>query len=408
MNTMNTNVIQLMSESELLEEEKEAFASILINPAVTWAKFILTDDKPNKNKQRIPLEEFDNIIRTGIFMPIKMAYGSIKEGHEDSFPIGVITHLKKVENQIKAIAALWSKERPEDIDLLKSNMKKKVPINMSWEILYEDAKKDGNGISDLLNTTLQGVNIVGRPAYAGRTPMLALAAKGSKAYIDELPKEHFLLEDEKKFPYMNKDKKLDAELIRESISAISVDESIKDKKPLTKRANKLLSQALAEEQDNINMEDTKLDELEKLQKEVSELKASLSGKDSILAQTEKKVAELEGSAKAAEDELKSLREYKESIEEEEASKKKLSEIKDKFVKAGLERPVNYFEENKKEFLSFDEGSLDFMIQNLISFSKKEGRASEDKRNLPPLNQDSIEELSIEELAKELKDRKLKK
>jgi len=64
------------------EGDKSAFSSLNLNPSVKWARFVLTDDKPNGNKQRIPESEFRNIIQTGVFMPVKVATGSIKEGHE--------------------------------------------------------------------------------------------------------------------------------------------------------------------------------------------------------------------------------------------------------------------------------------------------------------------------------------
>jgi len=166
---------------ELVEDENEltdeAKASISRNPMVSWAKFILTDDKPNANKQRIPKEEFPNLVKSGIFMPIKMALGQIKEGHEESIPLGVITHLKDLGNQVSGIAALWKKERSDDVDLIKKMFEAGKKPQLSWEIAYSSTKVNDDGIEDLIGTSLRASTIVGMPAYEGRTPMLAIAAK---------------------------------------------------------------------------------------------------------------------------------------------------------------------------------------------------------------------------------------
>jgi hypothetical protein len=174
---MESKIIQ--TEIEFIDEvvdDSEAFASISLNPVNNWAKFILTDDKPNANKQRIPIEEFDNLVNTGVFMPIKMAAGEISEGHAGTFPIGTISHLQKVGNQIKGIAALWKRERPEDVDLIKEMYAKKVPVQLSWEIFYTDSSIVED-VEELRGTTLRGVTIVKNPAYEGRTAITAVASK---------------------------------------------------------------------------------------------------------------------------------------------------------------------------------------------------------------------------------------
>lgn len=171
-------------------KDDETFASITLNPTLKWIKFILTDSEPNENKQRVPDTEFDNLIKTGINMPIKMAFGSIKEGHEDSFPIGVITHLQKIKNRIEGLAGLWYRERPDDIDYLKSEFEKGNTPQISWEIPYEDVEIDENGVENLRGITLRAATIVGMPAYAGRTPVFAMASedkeKEDKTSMEEL------------------------------------------------------------------------------------------------------------------------------------------------------------------------------------------------------------------------------
>jgi len=186
------------------EKVNESFASLLLNPNVTWAKFILTDDEPNGNKIRIPKEEFSNIINSGIHMPIKMTLGSI-EGHEASMPIGVITHLKEVGNRIEGLAALWNSERPEDIGLLKEKKDNNETLNISWEIGYKttaDSEKY-DGVMDLYHTVLKAATLVETPAYEGRTTILALAEmekinmEEKEVKIEELQKSLSELQEEK-------------------------------------------------------------------------------------------------------------------------------------------------------------------------------------------------------------------
>lgn len=173
-NSVDLNVIELIQDEP--EYSDEAFSSISLNPLVSWIKFILTDDSPNANKQRIPLEEFSNLIKTGIFMPIKMASGEIRDGHDDSLPLGVITHLKEDGNQIRGIAALWNRERPDDIDLIKKMFKEGKKPQLSWEVAFANSLIE-DGIEILKDTALKAATFVGMPAYAGRTPVIAVANK---------------------------------------------------------------------------------------------------------------------------------------------------------------------------------------------------------------------------------------
>ena len=117
--TIQAKDVKLMID-KLEIEELAASASISLNPNVAWMKFSLTDDEFNANKQRIPREEFANVLKTGLFMPLKMAIGEISGGHDNTFPIGVMTHLKTENNSIQALAALWDRERHEDVEFLKN------------------------------------------------------------------------------------------------------------------------------------------------------------------------------------------------------------------------------------------------------------------------------------------------
>lgn len=177
---MNTKTIQLNTSIELLEDN-EAFAEISLNPIYQWAKIVVTDDQPNVNKQRIPLEEFDNLIKTGIFAPVKMDFGKIA-GHEEATgkPLGVISQLIKETNKLIAIAALWKHEREKDLAMLKDMYVKGTPPQVSWEVTYANSTVNDDGIEDLLGTSLSGLVVVENPAYAGRTPFIAMSEKNNQ------------------------------------------------------------------------------------------------------------------------------------------------------------------------------------------------------------------------------------
>lgn len=394
-NSKIENLLQLINEDEITDLN-ESVSSVLKNPAVKWAKFILTDDLPNENKQRIPLEEFDNLIKSGIFMPIKMAANEIKDGHEDSKPLGVITHLKKAGNQIRAIAALWTKERPEDIKIIEDALNSNKPINVSWEILYGDFSINDAGITELKDTALGGVSIVGMPAYAGRTRFLALASMWSAAYLKELPDDAFLYvsegetEVQKLFPVKDKEGNVVKQKVEEAIATIPLIESFseKEKKQLIKKASKLLEEKEKVQQENIVMEENTLDELELSKQKIGELEAAIAEKDAIIAQKD--------------EELKTLSEFKASVETKEAEAAKFSEIKNMFTEAGLNKPESYFEENKEKLLALDKGDLEFMIQEFIAFSSaKPQEKSADSSVIPPITGEP-KELSIKELAEGLR------
>jgi len=186
------------------ESLDESFASLLLNPYITWAKFVLTDDEPNGNKVRIPKEEFSNLIASGVHMPIKMTLGNI-EGHDASIPIGVITHLKENGNRIEGLAALWNSERPEDVGLLKEKYDNEEKLNISWEIGYSMTTESEKyeGVMDLYHTLLKAATLVETPAYEGRTTILALAEMEKKnmeelqEQIEKLEKSLSELQEEK-------------------------------------------------------------------------------------------------------------------------------------------------------------------------------------------------------------------
>jgi hypothetical protein len=169
------NNIEFVVEND--EELLESFASLSLNPTIKWIKFDLTDNKPNANKQRIPQSEFSNLIRTGVHMPIKMAEGFIRDGHEFAMPIGAITGLIEQGDQVKGIAALWSKEFPHEIEILEKMTDADVKPQLSWELLYQDSSYDEkSGVEDLLGVVLSATTLVNIPAYEGRTSITRMAS----------------------------------------------------------------------------------------------------------------------------------------------------------------------------------------------------------------------------------------
>lgn len=324
----------VIKEFEYIEDDsdEEAQAAINSNPFVTWVKFILTDDLPNANKQRIPVEEFANLIKSGCFMPLKMAYEKINDGHEESFPVGCISHLKQHKNQVVGLAALWNKERPQDITLIKERYANKMPLQLSWEVLFKDSVLNAeSGITDLMNTSLRAVTLVGRPAYEGRTPIIAVAST----------------------------------------------------------------------------EDNKLEELEKLQKEVERLTALLTEKETALAE---KIATLEAKETelgTAATELEELKKFKNDFESAKAEVEAISKIKDKFINAGIMKDEEYFTSNKQMLMSYSPEALDFMIQEMIAFSatKESKSAKTEDTSAPNLVVSSTGTPTTKEIAEYL--RKLK-
>ena len=311
------------------DDEQLAEAAIAANQSFNYLKFILNDDEPNANRQRIPKEEFANLIRTGFFTPLKMAQGEIRDGHDMSSPLGVITHLKENDNQIRGLAALWSQERPDDVKLIREAYAEKKPINISWELAYMASSFEEDGTENLHDVSLRAATIVALPAYQGRTIAIEFASE--------------------------------------------------------------------KENENKTME-----ELEKTQKELQDTKELLTASDEEKKELKEKLAELDGQK----DELASLREFKASAEKELEQEKALKEIKDKFADAGIEKEDKYFTDNKDMLLALSTEALEFMLQELVSFSSKEKDNDDDvPAKIPAARNKKEKSLSPAEIAQRLRERK---
>mgnify|MGYP001201134293 CR=1 FL=1 len=441
------SMVQLLNETEVSALFSTTASQILVNPTVTYVKFTLTDDKTNANGQRIPDSEFQNLIRTGMNMPIKMAVGEISPGHEDTKPLGVMTHLKEIVTEfgnkaIIALAALWTEERPADVQYLKQRFAEGKPIDVSWEILYEDAVHNPEqGSMDLVSTVLKAATIVGNPAYTGRTQFLSVAAKKwSKAYIEELPNEHFLYVDpdgRRHLPIMDAEGKLDRAKLKEAQVGLGdlnlpAPQFTERKQTLASLLERFDAGASIDEvsQDFYTrpakiLEEPKLDEINELKAKLAEVEAKLNDaitaaeakelavaeKQTALAELEAKVATLAEELASKDGELVTLREFKASIDEENKRKDKRAKLKAKFSEAGVEKDEAYFTENEATLFALDDAALNLMI--VEAKSAAEGKASGESHSsiqIPalPSETDEIDYSDVKALGKMLRERKAKK
>lgn len=429
--TNDEDVVELLSNDDVIAEYGDAMASVVgKDHVITWTKFTLTDDKPNANKQRIPIEEFDNIIKSGLYKPIKMAFGEIRDGHDGSTPIGVITNLSKIGNKIVALAALWNHERGEDIGKIKELVDSNKPVNVSWEILYENSSIK-NGISDLLDVVLRAVTIVGMPAYAGRTQLLAVAAKKwSDTYIKSLPNSSFMYignDGSRYFAFKDAAGKIDTSRFRsimEEIQTTSLPENTLKtvRHQITKLNSVIKADASIREilelcdDELLTTEDNNLDTKE-LELKVSQLELNLATANTSLSNKEAELvtakAELDTNKEALlnlEKEIVPLRDFKVVADTLAEKATKLSAIKLKFEEVGLAKSDEYFNDNADKLLVMDEGSFDFMLQEMVAFKGNSGgedSASVNTSGIPniPGNRGS---LSITDLATALRERNKKK
>lgn len=434
-NSKSESMVQLLNENEAVALFGAAYASAaLANPTVVWAKFTLTDDRVNGNNQRVPKEEFSNLISSGVNMPIKMAIGEISPGHEPVKPIGVMTAFKQVitemgTNAIIALAALWEKERPADVKYIKERVASGQSVDISWELLYSDAVFNSEqGSIDLLGTVLTAAAIVSEPAYGGRTQFLSVAAKKwSKAYAETLPNTHFAYvgtDGVRYFPIADAEGKLDRAKIAEAVEGIKtlgLPESVAFDKDVELQSLLLEFNAGASIDDVSNnylnrsienTEEPKLNELQELKDKLSEAEgklnaalAELEEKKNALQTAEAELSTLKEKVTSDETELTTLREFKASLDAEVEKQEKIQAIREKFAAANIQKPDEYFVENSEKLLKLDEETLTFMLAEMKPAEVTEGQAS---TIIPNLQNSDTEDVSVETLGKYLRERKSKK
>lgn len=148
------------------------------NPLLSWVKLVFADDKPNANKQGIKQDEFDNLAKSMVHMPIKAKYNeeSGLEGHRDANIIGVIKSGVQEDNKLIAVGALYKDEVPDIINYFKEEVENGGQVDFSWEIRYTDSELDDDGVEWLQGTITKAITAVSNPAYGGRTPLLSISS----------------------------------------------------------------------------------------------------------------------------------------------------------------------------------------------------------------------------------------
>lgn len=165
--------LSLMGENDLALAGVEGYK----NPLLTWVKFIFTDDSPNANKQGINQDEFENLITSMEYMPIKADFDADSgvDGHSEASIIGVIKQGQQEGNKILTIGALYNDEYPEIVEFFKKELSEGRDVGFSWEIRYKDSE-DSDGVEWLQGTTTKAVTAVRNPAYEGRTPLMSISS----------------------------------------------------------------------------------------------------------------------------------------------------------------------------------------------------------------------------------------
>lgn len=383
LNTEDENVVQLLSDDEVESEFGVATAAVApTDKAITWAKFVLTDNKPNGNNQRIPDEEFESVIRTGLYKPVKMGLGEIKDGHDGAKPLGVITNLKREGDVILGLAALWDHERSGDVSMVKKAVNSGKPVNVSWELLY--GRKDViDGVENLRDIILTAATIVGIPAYAGRTQFIAVAAskKWSQSYIDNLPETSFLFvnhDGSKHFAYRDADGKIATErfsLLAQEIAESNLPQNtLKNIRHQLSKMNSVIKAdaALIElvGEPEMELEEQKLNT--ELENKISELETKLADAVAALNDMTAKFEQANASVIALNDEIVPLREFKAVAEQKAQREAKILAIRGKFETASIAKSEEYFADEAKleSLLKMDDAALDFMIQELTAFAEQ--------------------------------------
>lgn len=173
----------------VLDTMWEEASSDFKHPFLTMIRFIFADDKPNANNQGIRYEDFEDIKRTAIDMPIKMKYMGQYGlgGHTGAVSIGHIRSVSEEtleDNSHRLIAegVLYASEFPDEVEFIREMHAEGKPPGISWEVSYKDEEKDGP-ISWLKGIVTRAATFVRNPAYGARTALLALAS--NKEMTDE-------------------------------------------------------------------------------------------------------------------------------------------------------------------------------------------------------------------------------
>lgn len=160
------------------------------NPLITSVEFVFTDFLPNKNKQAVALDEADNLIRTGVDMPLKADFRRGKIGdHAFSLPVGHITAMESRGDQIIGRGIIYKDEFPELAGHLEKASSSDAGVHFSWELYHGSHIVDDAGITWFKDCVVAATTIVANPAYGGRTPLLAFASEDMTEKINDLERQ---------------------------------------------------------------------------------------------------------------------------------------------------------------------------------------------------------------------------
>jgi hypothetical protein len=396
-NTIVAKDVQLIMNNDKLFDNS-ALASINNNSSVSWMKFILTDDKPNANGHRIPKEEFSNILETGLYMPVKLseeAAEQVELDHLGSKPIGTITHLFEKDDHIEALAALWSRERPNDIELLKQKFDNGQSIEISWEVEFDPtlSKEEEDGTIALGGVNMNAATIVDFPAYMGRTPIVAVAGLEGKAKasvyntLEKLSDGETLADAEKELMRVlvdaaKEDVESDAGSLDSIMSRVSNGETLSEKElqllrnatyriassEVVSKINEILTTGVESKMETISLEEHK--------RVVSDLESKLEEAQEALDKRETELSETKSELEDIQPKYSELKEFKDEYDQAQAQAEKLESIREKFAEKGIEVTDNYMEEKKETFLEMSESAIDFFIQEFVAFKESQAQTED--------------------------------
>lgn len=137
---------------------------------------VLTPFSVNKNNQKIPRSEAENIVRTCLHQPIKvdLTVNGVG-GHKNAIPVGVITHGEENETEIIGKGVIWKNEFPQVTAYLEQKTAENDPPGTSWEILHMSSEIDEDGSESLYGTYYAAIAIVANPSYGNQTLIRAVA-----------------------------------------------------------------------------------------------------------------------------------------------------------------------------------------------------------------------------------------
>lgn len=297
------------------------------NPDLGWLEFVLTDSKPNANKQGIPAEAFSRLVETGLYMPVKIAEDGIRMDHSNALPLGPITKLESNAEQVKGKAAIWKRERPNIYSLLKDMRDEGEAINISWELAYTQSSEDENGVTWLQDPRLLAATVVGNPAYGGRTQVFSMA---SEDVLDAIMQK------------VSKGQELAKEEIEQLSTAISKNQDQEGREA------------------GLNGDEKTMEELEKLKEEYSELQEKY---DSLATNLEEVQVEHDD-----------LLQYKEEKEEAERRETVLSNRISALKEAGIEVTEDDVEEKAEIWLSMSDDGFASLVE-MVSEVKSSSASS---------------------------------